>query len=317
MRFIILRLRRLLLVMFLVSLLTFVLVNWLPGDVAYQKAGMEASKELVQSIRQELGLDQPVLLRFVKWLGAFVTGDWGRSFLTGEDVREAILSRFPVSFELMILAQLIALGLALPLGIISATRAGGLADRAIAVFAFFSLSIPSFMGAILLITFFSLLLGLLPATDYQPLSAGLWANLRSFILPALSIALVEWTVLMRVLRAEMIGVLQEVYILVARAKGLPRWRIIFFHALRPSLFTMITILGLQVGGLLGGSLIVESIFALPGVGRLLIQAIYSRDFMIIQGVVTFIALVYVLVNFLVDMLYAVLDPRIRMEADHG
>ena len=317
MKFLLGRLRRLVVVLFAVTVLTFLLVNWLPGDVAYDIAGQDATEEQVQAIREDLGLNRPVFIRYFDWLGSFLIGDWGASFRTGEPVMEAILSRFPVSFELMIVAQCMALLLALPAGIFSAYKSGGRADKVIASFGFFSLSIPPFMAAILLILFFSLFLRVLPATGCEPISEGIWQNLRAFILPGLSIALAEWTVLMRVLRADMIGVLQEDYIALARAKGLPTWRIILVHALRPSSFSMVTIIGLQIGSLIGGSIIIETIFALPGIGRLLINAIFARDFIVVQGVVTFIAIAYVLVNFAVDLLYTVLDPRLRTARGYG
>jgi peptide/nickel transport system permease protein len=317
MRYVLRRLRRLLVVLFAVTLFTFLLVNVLPGDVAYDIAGQDASEAEVQQIREDLGLNRPVLVRYVDWLGGVLTGEWGKSFRTGEPVLEAITSRFPVSLELMLVAQFFALCLALPLGVLSAYRSGTRADRTIATIGFASVSMPPFMMAILLILLCALYLGILPATGYEPLSEGLWANLRTMILPALSFALAEWTILMRTLRAEMIGVLQEDYIALARAKGLPDLRILLVHALRPSSFSMITLLGLQVGNLIGGSIIIESIFGIPGVGRLLINAIYARDFIIIQGCVTFIAVAFVLANFLVDMAYALLDPRIRVGAAHG
>lgn len=317
MRYLMKRVRRLVVVIFAVTLFTFLLVNVLPGDVAYDIAGQDASEEEVQAIRADLGLDRPVMVRYVEWLGDFVQGDWGRSFRTDEPVVEAILSRFPVSLELMLVAQVFALILAVPFGIIAAYRAGRTTDRAIATAGFMSLSIPSFMAAILLILVVSLNLGWLPTSEYEPLSAGLWANLRAFILPALAIAMAEWVILMRVLRADMIGVLQQDYISLARAKGLPVWHVILRHALKPASFSMITVLGLQIGNLVGGSIIIESIFALPGVGRLLINAIYARDFIVVQGVVVFIAFAYVMVNFIVDLLYAVLDPRIRTERADG
>lgn len=317
MRYVLKRVRRLVVVIFAVTLFTFLLVNVLPGDVAYDIAGQDASEEEVQAIRADLGLDRPVMVRYVEWLGDFVQGDWGRSFRTDEPVVEAILSRFPVSLELMLVAQVFALILAVPFGIIAAYRAGRTTDRAIATAGFMSLSIPSFMAAILLILIVSLNLGWLPTSEYEPLSAGLWANLRAFILPALAIAMAEWVILMRVLRADMIGVLQQDYISLARAKGLPVWHVILRHALKPASFSMITVLGLQIGNLVGGSIIIESIFALPGVGRLLINAIYARDFIVVQGVVVFIAFAYVMVNFIVDLLYAVLDPRIRTERADG
>ena len=184
--------------------------------------------------------------------------------------------------------------------------------------AFASVSMPSFMSGILLIYFFSLNLGWLPATGYEPLSEGLWANLKPMLLPALSLALVEWTILMRTLRAEMISVLQEDYISLARAKGMSNFRILLGHALRPSSFTMLTILGLQVARLLGGTVIIEQIFGIPGIGRLLIHAVFTRDYIVIQGCVTFFALVFVAANFLVDVAYAWLDPRVRNERlSHG
>jgi len=313
MRYLLGRLRHLLIVLLAVTFLTFWLVNVLPGDVAYDIAGLDASEEDVQQIREELGLDRPFLIRYWEWFTGVLRGDWGQSFRTGERVADAVLSRFPVSLELVVLAQLFAVLLAVPLGILSALRSGRMLDRVVAVSSFLFLSVPAFMMAILLIYVFGLWLGWLPVTGYEPPSAGLWTNLRTFILPALSFALAEWTVLMRVLRADMIGVLQEDYIAMARAKGMPMWRILWIHAMRPSSFSFITLLGLQVGNLIGGSIIIESIFALPGVGRLLIGAIYARDFMVIQGCVTFIAIAYVVINFTVDLCYALLDPRVRSQ----
>ncbi|MAS42979.1 MAG: peptide ABC transporter [Rhodobacteraceae bacterium] len=300
-----------------VTFLTFLLVNVLPGDVAYEMTGMDSSEEEVQAIRDELGLDRNVVLRYAEWAGGILTGDWGASFINKEEVWHALAQRFPVSLELMLLAQLIALSLAVPMGLISAYRPGGRADRVIGTLAFASVSMPSFMTAILLIFFFSLHLGWLPATGYEPLSAGLWENLRPMILPALALGLVEWTVLMRTLRAEMIGVLQENYIALARAKGMSDARILLVHALRPSSFSMITLLGLQVGRLMGGSIIIEQIFGIPGIGRLLVHAVNTRDFIMIQGCVTLFAIAFVTANFLVDIAYAWLDPRVRLERARG
>lgn len=317
MAYLVARLKRLVIVMLAVTVLTFLLVNVLPGDVAYDIAGQDASKAEVEQIRQSLGLDRPVLVRYAEWFINVLRGDWGTSYRTGEPVWQAIMSRFPVSFELMLLAQLVAVVLALPFGIASAWRPGSRLDRAIGTIAFASVSLPTFMMAILLIFLFSLQLGWLPATGYQPLSAGLKANLVPMILPALSLGLVEWTILMRTLRAEMIGVLQEDYIALARAKGLGDARILLVHALRPSSFSLVTLLGLQVGRLIGGAIIIEQLFGIPGVGRLLVNAVYARDFIVIQGCVTFMALAYVTVNFLVDVAYAWLDPRIRLEGRNG
>ncbi len=311
MRFWLLKGLRLLFVLFLVTVLTFMLVSILPGDIAYDIIGQDPQEGELERIRKELGLDQPVLQRYWVWLSGIFQGDWGASFRTGEPVLEAILSRFPVSFQLMLMAQLFAVTLAVPLGVLSAYRANRTADKIVGVLAFGSVSVPAFSVAILLILLFSLYLGWLPATGYVPISQDFWGNIAAMILPALSFALAEWTILMRTLRAEMIGVLQEDYIAMARAKGMSDGRILFGHALRPSSFALITLLGLQVGNLIGGSIIIESIFGIPGVGRLLINAIYARDFIMIQGCVTFIAVAYVLVNFMVDLTYSFLDPRVR------
>ncbi len=307
------KLLRLIAVVLTVSILTFLMVNLLPGDVAYTIAGQDSSLEDVEAIREELGLNKNIAVRYAIWLGDVMKGDFGVSFRTHEPVLEAILSRLPVTIELLVLSQFFALFLAFPAGMVSAHRAETGLDRGLGAMAFAMMSIPIFMSSLLLIFLFALRLNWLPATGYTPLSANLWANLRAFILPALSIAFIEWAPLMRVLRSDMIATLQEDFILMAKAKGLPTWRILLRHALRPSCFTLVTILGIQIGNLIGGALIVETIFALPGIGRLLINAIFARDFITVQGVILFITVGYVVVNFFVDLFYSFLDPRIRKE----
>lgn len=300
-----------------VTCITFLMVDLMPGDVAYLIAGQEASLEDVRAIREKLGLDQPIVIRYLKWLAQVAGGNLGRSYLTHEPVLDAIVYRLPVTLELMLLAQLLALGLAIPAGIFCAYRPRSMGDKAIGAVAFATMSVPVFVMALVLILVFALKLRWLPATGYIPLSEGLWPNIRSLILPAVSIAMVEWVSLMRVLRSDMIATLQEDYILMARSKGLPASHILLRHALRPSLFTLITILGMQIGHLIGGALIIEVIFALPGIGRLLVGAIYGQDFIMVQGCVLLIAVAYVVVNSLVDLCYFLLDPRIRREGSVG
>lgn len=302
---------RLVVVLFCVTLLTFLIVNILPGDVATAILGGLATPEDLAGLRADLGLDRPMLVRYFDWLGSALSGDLGRSHRSGEPVLQAIADRLPVSLQLMIMAQVIAIGIAVPAALLSVRRPGGLFDRLSASAAFGFLATPSFMLGILLIYLFSVTLDLLPATGFSPLSEGVWENLQSMILPALSLGLIEWTVLMRVLRSDLLTTLKEDFILLARAKGLPPWRVLLQHALRPSSFTLITVIGLNIGGLIGGAVIVEQIFALPGVGRLLLGGIFNRDLILVQGTVSFIAVGFVVVNFLVDMLYAVLDPRVR------
>ena len=294
-----------------VSLLTFLIASLLPGDLAYVILGDQATPEKVAALRHDMGLDQPIWWRYISWLGHVIEGDFGRSFRTGQTVLQAVAERLPVSFELMLLAELGALVIGIPLAIACAVRSGSAFDRFMTGSAFGMLSVPAFLSAILLIYLFAVELRWLPATGYVPFAEDPVGNLRCFVLPALTLALGEWPVLMRVLRSDMITTLQEDYIAMARAKGLKPSRILLVHALKPSSLTLVTVTGINIGRLIGGTVIVESIFALPGIGRLLLGAIYTRDLIILQGVVLFVAFGYVLMNFIVDMLYAVLDPRIR------
>ena len=317
MKFVGRKLLRIIIVVWAVSAITFLMVTILPGDVAYSIAGGDASPEDIQAIREELGLDRNLVVRYVDWLGHLAQGNLGESLLTSEPVLDAIVSRLPVTLELMILAQFLALFFAVPIGILSAYRSNSVVDKAFTAIAFATMSVPVFVMAIVLIYLFALKLPWLPATGYVPLSDGLWPNIRSFLLPALSLAMVEWVALMRVLRSDMIATLKEDYILMARSKGLPAYHILIRHALRPSLFTLITILGMQIGNLIGGALIVETIFALPGIGRLMVGSIYGRDFLMVQGCILFITVAYVIVNSMVDICYFALDPRIRKEIPVG
>jgi peptide/nickel transport system permease protein len=298
-------------VLIAVSLLTFSIASLLPGDLAYVILGDQATPEKVAALRHDMGLDQPIWWRYLHWLGNVLQGDFGRSFRTGQTVLQAVTERLPVSLELMVLAQLGALTIGVPLAIACAVRSGGPFDRFMTSSAFAMLSVPTFLSAILLIYLFAVELGWLPATGYVPFAEDPVGNLHFFVLPALTLALAEWPGIMRVLRSDMIATLQEDYIAMARAKGLKASRILFVHALKPSSLTLITITGINIGRLIGGALIVETIFALPGLGRLLVSAILTRDLIILQGVVLLVAGGFVLMNFIVDMLYAVLDPRIR------
>ena len=298
-------------VLIAVSLLTFSIASLLPGDLAYVILGDQATPEKVAALRADMGLDQPILWRYLGWLGHVLQGDFGRSFRTGQTVLQAVAERLPISIELMLLAQLGALAIGVPVAIICAARSGGPFDRFMTGTAFGMLSVPTFLSAILLIYLFAVELRVLPATGYVPLAEDPLANLRFFVLPSLTLVLAEWPGIMRVLRSDMIATLQEDYIALAKAKGLTPGRILFVHALKPSSLTLVTVTGINIGSLIGGAVIVETIFALPGIGRLLVSAILTRDLIILQGVVLLVAAGFVIMNFIVDMLYAVLDPRIR------
>ncbi len=298
-------------VLFGVALLTFLIASLLPGDLATVLLGEDATPETLAALRRDLGLDQPIAWRFLHWLTQVASGDLGRSFRTGQAVVEAISERLPVSIQLMLMAQIAALAVAVPLAIACAVHQGGRLDRFATTAAFASLSVPSILSAILLIWLFAVHLQWFPATGYVPFHEDPLANLRAMLLPALTLASAEWPVMMRVLRSDMISTLQEDFIAMARAKGLRPARILLVHALKPSSLTIVTVTGLNIGRLLGGTIIVETIFALPGLGRLLVGSIFARELIVLQGVVLFVAAGFVFVNLAVDVLYAALDPRIR------
>jgi peptide/nickel transport system permease protein len=297
----------------IVSFLTFLLTSLLPGDPAIQILGADNANDQnsIEVVRQELRLDDPLLVRYGAWLENVATGDLGRSFRTDQNVREAIAERLPVTLEVGGLAVFIALSVAIPLGTLSAFRAGGRADRIITGASFGLLALPAFMVAILLILVFAVTLGWLPATGWVRFTNDPLENLRHAILPALSLAVGEMAVYTRLLRADMITTLQQDSITMARAKGIPTSRILFRHALRPSSFSLMTVVGLQVATIIGGAVIIETLFALPGVGRLLVDSILQRDLIMVQGCALVIAFAFVIINFIVDILYTFLDPRIR------
>lgn len=307
------RVTRLVVTLFVVSFLLALMLSLLPGDPALQVASADynITADQLDEVRHELGLDRSVPERYAMWVGDAVQGDLGRSFRTREPVMEEIRNRLPVTLELMIVAQILAFAFALIVAPISAYFHGSWFDRGATAFSFGLLSLPSFILGLLLIFLFAVKLQLLPATGWQPLSAGLWPNLKTVILPATTLAAAEAAVYTRLLRAEMINTLQEDFILVAHAKGLSRWRIVLHHALPSSSLPLLTIAGLNVAALIGGSVIVETLFALPGVGRLTIDSILGRDYVMVQGIVALVTLAYVAINFAVDLLYYALDPRIR------
>lgn len=300
-----------------VSFLTFMLTSLLPGDPARSILGEDATEEAIQAVRQQLGLDRPLPVRYLSWVSGVMTGDLGRSFLTNQTVGSTILERAPVTLQLGVVAIGIALILAIPLGILSAYRQGGIVDRVITGGTFALLSIPNFMMAILLIYIFAVYLGWFPATGWTRLTADPVGSLRSTIMPAFALSAVNIAVFTRLLRADMVSTLQEDFITMSEAKGMRTRRILLRHALKPSSFSLMTVVGIQLGAVIGGSVVVEEIFALPGVGRLLFSSVLNRDLVVVQGVVLVISVSYIFINFVVDLLYSVLDPRIRLGGSHG
>ncbi len=299
---------------FFVTVLTFLLFNFLPGDVAQLLAGGDPRAETIAAIRKDLHLDDPLFIRYVRWIAGVAHGDFGRSYVTNQPVWDAIKERLPVTLEIGLLATGFALLLSIPLGMWSAYRANGVADRTITTVSFGLLAIPGFMMAMLLLYVFSEKLKVLPATGWANLTDDPRRNIETAIMPALSLGIGQLAIYTRLLRTDMIATLQEDYVAMAKAKGLPTWRILLRHALRPSSFSLLTIVGVNLGALIGGAVIVEKFFAVPGLGRLLYDSISGRDLQVVQGVVVFLALATVFANFAVDLLYSVLDPRIRRGA---
>jgi peptide/nickel transport system permease protein len=297
--------------LFFVSLVVFSFVHILPGDPAVLFLGEEATPETLAKFRTRLGFDRPLVTQYIEWLGRALRGDLGRSLRTNQPVTEAILQRLPVTLELLGAALAVSLAIAIPAGIVSAVKRNSGVDLVSTVFALIGFSLPNFWLGLILIYVFALLLRWLPPSGFAPLPA-LADNARSLILPALTLGTALAALITRQLRSGMLEVLRQDYVRTAQAKGLGQGVVVAKHALKNALIAVVTVIGLQIGGLLGNTIITESLFALPGVGRLMIDAVFSRDFFIVQGVVLFLAVGYVLSNLIVDVLYSYLDPRIRL-----
>ncbi|MEV0362368.1 ABC transporter permease [Nocardia fusca] len=308
------RLGRGLLVALLVTSAVVVLLSFAPGSVAQVILGDAATPEAVASLNNELGLDQPVWVQYLHWVGNAAQGDLGTSPLTGQSVTTAITERLPVTFQLAAMSLAIALVSAVFLAVVSAMRPGSPVDRGTAALSSVFLSVPAFVAGPVLIYFFAVELGWLPVTGWNRIGDGIGPNLQSALLPAIAMALMEIAAFHRLLRTDLITTLREDFIGAARAKGMNEWYVMFRHALRPSSFSLITLAGINLGRLIGGTVIVETLFSLPGLGQLLASSIVSRDLIMVQGIVAFMAVVYVVINILVDSSYELIDPRVRKVA---
>jgi peptide/nickel transport system permease protein len=307
-------LRRLLLVIpvcFGISVVVFLLIHLVPGDPARVMLGLQADEAMVAAIREELGLNRPLPIQYVDWVSHALRGDLGRSYLTDEPVFTAVLGRLPATLTLALAAFAVSLLIALPIGILSGTRPYTKADYGAMVFAQLGVAIPEFWLGIMLILVFSLYLRWVPPSGYVSLWENPVAWLQHLILPAVTVGVVNGAVLTRFLRSSMLEVMHQDYVRTARAKGVAERRVITLHALKNALIPTVTVIGLQFAFMLGGVVVVEVIFAWPGVGRLALDAIARRDYPMVQGAVLAVALTFVAINLLVDIAYAVLDPRIK------
>jgi peptide/nickel transport system permease protein len=309
------RLLELVAVLLLISFLTFLLGSLLPGDPAISILGPDRPAELYEQVRVEMGLDQPFIVRYVDWLGDAVRGDLGTAIVPpGGSVSERVLTALPVSLELAVLAIIMSLAVSVPLALISAARPGGRLDRIITAGAFGMISIPSFVAGLLLILVFVKFWPIFPRNGWVRISeGGLLENLKYAFLPALTMSLTEIAIYTRLLRNDLTSTLQEDFVLAARAKGMPRRRVLVREALRPSSLAVVTIAGVSLGRMIGATVIAEQIFGLPGLGSLIVKAATDSDLVLLQGAVLVVAAIYVLVNAAIDLGYGWLDPRVRHE----
>ena len=298
-------------VMAFVALFVFSLLYIAPGDPAAVIAGDQASPAEVERIRQSLGLDRPYLIRFGEWAGRVVQGDLGTSIFTARPVTHLIAQRIEPTLSLMVLTLLVTVLIAVPMGVLAAWNAGSFVDKAAMAFAVLGFSVPVFVVGYLLAYVFALKLEWLPVQGYAPLAEGFWPWLRNLILPALALGFVYIALIARITRATMLEVLQQDYIRTARSKGVSHRNVLFLHALKNAAVPVITVIGVGIALLIGGAVVTESVFAIPGLGRLTVDAILQRDYPVIQGVILMFSFVYVLVNLLIDLTYTLVDPRIR------
>ena len=310
-RYVVSRLLLLLPVLFGTSLLIFLLLRLIPGDPAQVILGLRATPERLLIVREELGLDLPVHQQYGQWLGKLLAGDLGQDYRSNEAVTSLLRVRLPVTIQLTLMSLALAIAVALPLGIRAAIKPGGIADRLSMGLGLFGISIPDFWLGIMLILLFSLGLRIFPSSGYVRLNEDLLGNLRSFFLPALTLAVGLSAVLVRVTRSAVLEVLERDFVKFLRAKGLRERLVIYQHVLRNASIPIVTVIGLQFGYLLGGAVIVEEVFSLPGLGRLIVSATLERNYPVVQAGMLVVALLFILVNLVTDVIYALLNPKIR------
>jgi peptide/nickel transport system permease protein len=298
-------------VMAVVALVVFSLLYIAPGDPAAIIAGDQASPADIERIRQNLGLDRPFVVRFGEWVWHILHGDLGTSIFTNLPVTTMMAQRFEPTLSLMLITLCLAIIVAVPMGVLAAWKAGTVIDRLTMAFAVFGFSVPVFVIGYLLAYVFALQLEWLPVQGYTPLSQGIWPWFHNLILPSFALGCVYIALIARIIRAAMLEVLQQDYIRTARAKGVGQLGILFVHALKNASVPIVTVIGIGIALLIGGAVVTESVFAIPGLGRLTVDAILRHDYPVIQGIVLLFSFVYVLVNLAIDLVYTLLDPRIR------
>jgi peptide/nickel transport system permease protein len=303
--------------LFVISMIVFTGVRMIPGDPARVMAGTEADEAGLEEVRQKYGLTDPIPFQYLRWISLALRGDLGESIRTRESVMKTVATKLPITIELAFLSLLVAVGIAIPAGVLAAVRRNTIWDLLTSGASLGGVSIPNFWLGIMLILFFSVRLGWLPASGFVPLWVSPLENLQRMIMPAVVLGTALAAILMRQTRNSMIEVLSADYIRTAYSKGLAGRIVVFRHAIRNSLIPVVTILGLQMGALMSGAVVTEQIFVVPGFGRLIVEAVFTRDYPLVQGVVLLTASSYVLINLLVDVSYSLLDPRIRVGGSAG
>ncbi|MCQ9388471.1 ABC transporter permease [Brevibacterium sp. 50QC2O2] len=311
-RFLIRRLLALIPVLLVVAIVTFTLIHMMPGDAAAVMLGPNATAEQVAQLRANLGLDQPLFVQFFAWLGNILTGDLGESVFIHRPVTEILATALAPTVNLALLAEIIAIVIGVPAGIMAARHAGAIRDKSFMTGAMIGISMPSFLIGLLLMLIFAVLLGWFPVAGYRALEDGPLETLRYLALPAVALGLMQAALIARMTRTSMLETLSKNYMKTAKAKGLAGNKIVYKHALKNASLPIITTIGQTLGTLLAGAAVVETVFSIPGIGQLIVNSIERRDIVVIQGVVLLIAVVYVVINFIVDVLYSILDPRVRM-----
>lgn len=311
--YVIKRLLSLIPILIIVSLVIFMIIHITPGGPATVILGMEATPEQIQEMNQKMGFDRPLYEQYFSWFLNVLKGDLGESIFMNQPVMTAILEHLGPTLELAIIAQSIAAVIAIPFGVLAAYKRGTVIDFGLMLSSLLGLAIPSFLLGLLLMLFFGLYLKWLPVAGYKPFSVGFWNHFKYLVLPSLSLGTIQSALITRMTRSSMLDVLHSDYIKTARSKGIGEFKVLAKHAFKNAALPILTVIGQTFGTLVTGAIVIESIFGIPGMGQLILNSITRRDFAVIQGVVLFVTIVYVIINLIVDLLYAVIDPRIRMK----
>lgn len=301
-------------VLIIVSIIVFTLIHLIPGDPARAILGQEASIQQIENLREELGLNQPIVTQYFDWVVGILQGDLGTSYFSNKPVTEIIFQYIGATLSLAIYAQILAVVIAIPLGILAARYKGSIIDQFLTSASLFGISIPSFLSGLLLVLVFGVFFKWLPVAGYKPLDHGVIEHIKYLTLPAISLGLLQAALITRMTRSSMLEILGQNFIRTAKAKGAKQQRIIYLHALRNAFIPILTVIGQSFASLVAGAAVVETIFNIPGIGQLIINSVTRRDYSVIQGIVLFITVSYVFINLIIDVLYSIVDPRVRLSS---